>query len=208
MPRVTDEHKENRREQIMDAAGRCFARQGYAQTTMQDIFAEAELSAGAVYSYFKSKSQLYMALTERDLEIDLRRHAEAAGAAAGSPWDRLRSLVELCMSGFADPGQEEFTRLYLLEFLPASATNPEIAATLRRRHERLQALLVQVLGEGIAAGQFRPLNAEAAAALILAAGDGVRMHAVTFGTLAEARAMYETFIGNLAAMVRPMGGNA
>jgi AcrR family transcriptional regulator len=58
MPKVTDEHVEARRRQILAAALRCFARQGFHRTTMQDIFREADLSPGAVYSYFKSKDEL------------------------------------------------------------------------------------------------------------------------------------------------------
>jgi len=62
MPRVSDEHLERRRQQIVDAAQRCFARKGFHQTSMQDVFAESELSAGAVYRYFKSKDELVAAL--------------------------------------------------------------------------------------------------------------------------------------------------
>jgi AcrR family transcriptional regulator len=62
MPKVTKEHVEARRRQIMSAALRCFARDGFHRTTMQDIFREAELSPGAVYSYFESKDELIRAI--------------------------------------------------------------------------------------------------------------------------------------------------
>lgn len=62
MPKVTQEHVQARRRQIMSAALRCFARQGFHRTTMQDIFREADLSPGAVYSYFKSKDELIAAI--------------------------------------------------------------------------------------------------------------------------------------------------
>jgi TetR/AcrR family transcriptional regulator, transcriptional repressor of aconitase len=58
MPKVTNEHVEARRRQILSAALRCFAQQGFHRTTMQDIFREADLSPGAVYSYFKGKDEL------------------------------------------------------------------------------------------------------------------------------------------------------
>jgi AcrR family transcriptional regulator len=58
MPKVTQEHVEARRRQILSAALRCFARDGFHRTTMQDIFREADLSPGAVYSYFKGKDEL------------------------------------------------------------------------------------------------------------------------------------------------------
>jgi|SRR5262245_4756676 len=62
MPKVTQEHVQARRRQILSAALRCFARQGFHRTTMQDIFREADLSPGAVYSYFKGKDDLIAAI--------------------------------------------------------------------------------------------------------------------------------------------------
>ncbi|GGL07590.1 TetR/AcrR family transcriptional regulator [Nocardia jinanensis] len=62
MPRVSNEHLERRRQQILDAARVCFVRKGFHQTSMQDVFTESGLSAGAVYRYFKSKDELVIAL--------------------------------------------------------------------------------------------------------------------------------------------------
>ncbi|WP_280338657.1 TetR/AcrR family transcriptional regulator [Nocardia neocaledoniensis] len=62
MPRVSEEHLERRRKQILEAAQRCFTRKGFHDTSMQDVFAEAELSAGAVYRYFASKNDIIFAL--------------------------------------------------------------------------------------------------------------------------------------------------
>jgi AcrR family transcriptional regulator len=62
MPKVTVEHVEARRRQILSAALRCFARKGFHRATMQDIFGESDLSPGAVYSYFKGKDELMLAI--------------------------------------------------------------------------------------------------------------------------------------------------
>lgn len=51
--------------QILDAAQRCFARQGFYETSMHDVFAESGLSAGAVYRYFKSKDELIREISAR-----------------------------------------------------------------------------------------------------------------------------------------------
>lgn len=64
MPRVSAEHLAARRQQILDAAWRCFARQGFHATSMQDVFAESGLSAGAVYRYFPSKADLVRNIAE------------------------------------------------------------------------------------------------------------------------------------------------
>jgi AcrR family transcriptional regulator len=61
MPRVSDEYLQRRRRQILDAALHCFARKGFHETSMQDVFRESGLSAGAVYRYFKSKDELVQA---------------------------------------------------------------------------------------------------------------------------------------------------
>ncbi|MEV1329058.1 TetR/AcrR family transcriptional regulator [Micromonospora costi] len=65
MPRVTEEHRAARRQQIVDAARRCFLREGFHRTSMQDVIAEAGLSVGAVYRYFPSKADLINAIAEQ-----------------------------------------------------------------------------------------------------------------------------------------------
>ena len=75
MPKVTQEHLDARRRQILDAALACFAREGFHRTTMQDIFREAGLSPGAVYSYFRGKDEIVDAITGEAM-----RFAEQAGA--------------------------------------------------------------------------------------------------------------------------------
>ncbi|GLY25229.1 TetR family transcriptional regulator [Micromonospora sp. NBRC 101691] len=64
VPRVSEEHLAARRQQILDAARRCFLRNGFHQTTMQDVITEAGLSVGAVYRYFRSKNDLIAAIAE------------------------------------------------------------------------------------------------------------------------------------------------
>ena len=65
MPKVTEEHERKRREQILAAAMECFARNGYRTTSIEDIVRESKLSVGAIYSYFPSKQDLFLALAEQ-----------------------------------------------------------------------------------------------------------------------------------------------
>jgi TetR/AcrR family transcriptional regulator, transcriptional repressor of aconitase len=64
MPRVSQEHLDARRRQIIDAARRCFVRNGFHATSMQDVLAEARLSAGAVYRYFPGKDDIIAAIAD------------------------------------------------------------------------------------------------------------------------------------------------
>ncbi|MEU7701135.1 TetR/AcrR family transcriptional regulator [Streptomyces sp. NPDC039028] len=62
MARVSQEHLDARRRQILDGAGRCFARNGFHATSMQDVLSEVGLSAGAVYRYFRGKDEIIGAI--------------------------------------------------------------------------------------------------------------------------------------------------
>lgn len=105
MPKVTQEHRDRRRQQIIDAAVECFARQGYHSTSMQDIFAAADLSAGAVYRYFPSKASLYRAIST-DVLCSTRGALDEAIADAVSAGDpvavpRIADVVALLVTRMA-----------------------------------------------------------------------------------------------------------
>jgi AcrR family transcriptional regulator len=68
VPRVTDEHLAARRQQILAAARSCFQRNGFHNTSMQDVITEAGLSVGAVYRYFRSKDDLITAIAATELQ--------------------------------------------------------------------------------------------------------------------------------------------
>ena len=58
MPRITEERRTARRAKIVAAARRCFSRDGFHQTSMPDIAAEAGVSTGAPYRYFAGKDDI------------------------------------------------------------------------------------------------------------------------------------------------------
>ncbi len=80
MPKVSDKHREQRRQQILAAALRCFARKGFHETSMSEIIAESGLSAGAIYGHFTGKSDL---VADAAAEV-FSRNAEALHATRGS----------------------------------------------------------------------------------------------------------------------------
>jgi AcrR family transcriptional regulator len=81
---VSDEDKSQRRDQIMAAAKKVFARKGFHATTIADIAKRAGLSYGSIYWYFDSKDELFHALLAAE-ERALRDHVGSALAALGVP---------------------------------------------------------------------------------------------------------------------------
>ena len=105
MPKVSEEHAAARREQILSAAQRCFARKGFHATSMNDVFAEAGLSAGAVYSYFKSKDDIIVAMAERAVgTITPFFDAVLAEEPAPALEDVMRQYTVLLQEVAAGPG--------------------------------------------------------------------------------------------------------
>lgn len=61
MPKVSEDHRKAQEDRFVDAARRCFTRQGVEGTSMEDIRTEAGVSAGLMYRYFGSKDEMIRA---------------------------------------------------------------------------------------------------------------------------------------------------
>jgi AcrR family transcriptional regulator len=64
VPKVTEEHKSRRREQILEGARRCFARHGYEGATVARLEEETGLSRGAIFNYFPNKEAIFLAIAQ------------------------------------------------------------------------------------------------------------------------------------------------
>ncbi|MER5859322.1 TetR/AcrR family transcriptional regulator [Streptomyces sp900105245] len=99
MPKVTQQHMDARREQILAAARRCFLRDGFHSTSMQDLFAESGLSAGAVYRHFTSKDEMILAIAEENmrdvLDITLAVATNRQGQSMGAVMAELLDVIRV-----------------------------------------------------------------------------------------------------------------
>ncbi|GAB3157545.1 hypothetical protein GCM10027059_00760 [Myceligenerans halotolerans] len=125
MPKVSDAHRQARREEILAAALRAFAAKGYQRTSMADVLAESGLSTGAIYAHFAGKRELFVAVARNTL---LRRNDEvvAAGAAGDppAPAEILRIVVHGVLREGLDPR-------VLLQFWSEATIEPEIREMVR-----------------------------------------------------------------------------
>jgi AcrR family transcriptional regulator len=172
MPRVPPEHLEARRRQIVEAALRCFARNGIHPTSMQDIFHEAGLSAGAVYRYFPTKELLVAAVVHRVLGMSQSAvggsPASTAQAAAGSVVDRLLGV-------FDDPGPGEQQDRYrlVLQIWAEAVRSPQVGDVLRASTDALRASIATQVSVAQERGQLRPdLEPDAVARVLTALFEG------------------------------------
>lgn len=68
MPRVSQDHLDARRRQILDGSRACFARYGYEGATVRRLEEATGLSRGAIFHHFRDKESLFLALAEDDAQ--------------------------------------------------------------------------------------------------------------------------------------------
>lgn len=90
--------REEQRQRILVAARKVFAHKGYSDTKMTDIAAEAGVSYGLAYHYFKDKDEIFTKVIEEALNssIALMRRAREM---PGTPWEHLHWLTTQMLQG-------------------------------------------------------------------------------------------------------------
>jgi len=176
MPRISEERRDQRRSDILDAARRCFARSGFARATLQDVFAESGLSAGCVYSYFQSKRDLVLAIA--DERHDEERAALEAAAAEKDPLDAIKIMMRAIFSAYLTKAAEEKRRLSLITWSEALFDEAVFASARDGMREPRKAL-VAMLKHGQQTGAVRKnVDAEAMASAMVSMFQGLLLHKI------------------------------
>jgi len=124
MPKMTEEHLEARRKQIIEAAVECFIEKGFKKTSMRDICRAAKLSPGAVYNYFSGKDKIIEAIAQ----VSQEQNVEIIASAAEDD-NPLWGVAKVFFSMARDPDCIRSTGLSL-ELFAESSVNPQIAKSL------------------------------------------------------------------------------
>ncbi|WP_127794141.1 TetR/AcrR family transcriptional regulator [Agromyces sp. LHK192] len=172
MPKVTDEHRTARREEILDAAVGCFMLRGYTRTSIADIVEASGLSAGAIYGNFPGgKGELFASVAARVLEA---RRAELVDRRSGS--DVPLAPGELMATIVGGIRGEPFSGI-LPQLWAEALIDPEIHGLVRGVFERLKETIRAQLAEWAAANPERIDGdpgewARRVAPVVLSAGPG------------------------------------
>jgi AcrR family transcriptional regulator len=140
---------EERRDGVIDAAARVFARQGYDATTIDDLVAATGLQRGGLYHYIGGKQDLLIAIHERFLTPLLEQAREIA-AQELAPEDALRALAHALMDNihrYRDQVTVFFHEWRTIE-------GDERWTDVRRERREFETIIGDVLERGRAAGDF------------------------------------------------------
>jgi AcrR family transcriptional regulator len=121
MPKVSEQHRVARRDQIVDAALQCFSNKGFHRTSMADIIAESGLSAGAIYLHFDGKQQIALAVAQRILG---NRMIEVGDRLREGELPPPSSMLRLMMTGLTTEVRDP--RL-LVQLWGEAVTDPEVS---------------------------------------------------------------------------------
>jgi len=150
-----EEIRNERKQQILEAALTVYAGNGYAHTEIEDVAQEAGLARGLIYYYFKSKRELFQALfdwvCERTRVVVRKMLVEESDLA---PAQRLRQYAGyLCRSTLRDNRLSRF--FFRMHFDAAQVYDePDWRSKNGHKDERHESL-VSVIRQGMESGEFR-----------------------------------------------------
>lgn len=202
MPRVSPEHTAARREQILEGAWRAFARSGFHRTTMQDVIRESGLSAGAVYSYFRSKDDIVTAageLLQTEL-VDALESLLADPDAAPSPADAVEHILRHALAFAVRPDGTDLTRI-AISVWAESLRDEHLLRIIRTPYGRIRELMTELARRRRDAGLLPPdADPEAVGAALFSLLPGFLMQRLVLGG-----ADVDSYVAGVRALVGDEG---
>jgi TetR/AcrR family transcriptional regulator, transcriptional repressor of aconitase len=173
VPRISDQDRAQRRQRIVDAAWRRLERNGYHDTTVDDVCDEAGVSKGAFYGYFSTKQDLFLALLEEETDA-LNGVAAELSRLEISGGERVRRFVQAMLEVGDDAGRVQLRADLWSELASDAVVRDRFADAVERR----RAVLREWITKSIDAGDLRidARRANALASILIAMADGLMLH--------------------------------
>ena len=146
--------RENRKNQILNAAFEVFVNKGYAKTTMDDIVASSNLSKGALYHYYKSKKELFLSLIDH-WEIYTFKDFYDKKSQNKKASDILRFFGENVINTL---NEKKHAYIAEIEFRAMSNQDAEIKKRSNILYGKLLELFEKVVKKGIKENEFKDLD--------------------------------------------------
>lgn len=149
-PNVTDERKI----QIINAAEGVFTKKGFDEARMDDIAEETGLSKGTLYLYFKSKDDLIIAILDRMFQREFKAFEQV---------DVSTMNATEAINLFVDTVSKDVKIMLRLmpiayEFLALAFRNKTVQKALKVYVNRYMNILVPIIENGIASGEFKEVD--------------------------------------------------
>lgn len=150
--------KEARREQILKAARELLYKKGISGTSMNQIANRAELGVATLYSYFKSKEELFLAIGEEGLKL-LRVKTVKVLESETDLKEKLRK-VAIAYLDFSNDSKHFFYIINYFVSMPEVLFTPKSKNRIDQFAKETIEIVEGILSEGIKQAVFRPVEIE------------------------------------------------
>jgi AcrR family transcriptional regulator len=141
---LRSQHAEATRRAVLDAARASFGRKGYAQTSVDEIAAEARVTKGAVYHHFAGKEALFRAVHAL-VEAEAQARAAAAMDPEEPPIDQIVAAVNAYLDAALD---EEIRRITLIDGPALLGLEPDGPADQQAGHMEVRLFIATAIARG------------------------------------------------------------
>ena len=145
------------RQRILDAAIHVFARKGYHDTRVDEIVAESSTSKGAVYFYFPSKQDIFMAIVDK-FSVLLEGRLEAAMTEELGGVERVSIALQVCLKTF-----EQYSNLAKVFLVQAEGLGLAFEDKEIEIHDRFARIIQKYLEEAVQSGEIPEIDSQVAA---------------------------------------------
>ncbi len=145
---------EERKDQILEAAGKVFAEKGVHEARMDDVARKSGLSKGTLYWYFNSKDDILTAIFERMFAREFQQ-LERIRDSSGTASEKIVSFTKCALVDL-----NKMLRLMPLayEFLSLAFRRKFVQEAFKRYINQYVAILVPIIQAGIDQGEFGPVD--------------------------------------------------
>lgn len=151
-----EREREQRREQILEAARELLLEKGYYHISMRQIATLAELGVGTIYSYFKSKEDIYADLST-DVFDQMYDAMQNAASETVAPPEKIRSIAAALLK-FSSDHRMYYDFLDYFISTPRTIFPPEMKERVDYHGNRILEPMSVVIREGMETGIFRKVN--------------------------------------------------
>jgi AcrR family transcriptional regulator len=148
------QRKAAREDQLLQIATRLFKEKGYPNTSMQDLADALGIRKASLYYYIESKEELLRRLLEHAFTL-VGAQIDEIYATNLPPLEKLRRALENHAVTIMD--NLNLVSVYMDEYRNLPPRRLKQVLAVRKHYEQT---LMQILQEGIASGDFRPVNVE------------------------------------------------
>jgi|TARA_Y100000034_G_scaffold74728_2_gene89814 TetR/AcrR family fatty acid metabolism transcriptional regulator len=162
----------NKRELIIEAAIKVFARDGLEKGKIADIAKEAGIGKGTVYEYFSSKEDIFQAI-EQYVFTDFNLIFDQLSSSSLSPPQKLTALMENALDMFMEMGDVILILMELWAQAGRGHVHGSDPSLFVEYYDDFRQRVESILEDGIKTGELRKMNKEGVATLLLAFMDGL-----------------------------------